>query len=275
MDISSDETQTLEVSELKNERRHTCERAPEWYRLRLLSKNYLSKTKYQKIAANLNFLDGVLFEDDVCTPKVILKGELNDVKISDLPKNILLHRPQLFEDQLYFEDITAKRMNGNYLVNKFNLESDVMRYDKAKYDYRCKKDVDVNYWLTNAILRSTGSFSITGKKYFRNATMKEGLSLLGHWNDIKINKDTVLLKTTPQNITGRKVFSTNFPEELNFKALKVKGLVNDADIGELIDNQVSKNDDILIRSSMNFHGDISAHNVNLKNDTRVSTCQSC
>lgn len=47
---------------------------------------------------------------------------------------------------------------------------------------------------------------------------------------------TLLLKRSPQNITGRVSFGTQ--SETKFKALKVRGLVNNADIEKLVHNQV-------------------------------------
>ncbi|XP_074037516.1 closca [Leptinotarsa decemlineata] len=246
-----------------------------------LSQNYLSKTKRQNITAPITFKDGVVFEK-VSVPELLVEGGVNDINLATFLNEILLHRPQLFEDQLYFEEIQTDSVTGTYLVNKLNLESDVMRYDKPNTITGPKRfknldigilrsernitvqDVDVNYWLTNAILKTAGTFSISGKKSFRNITAADGLSLVGYLNHIKINKNTVLLKNTPQTITGRKVFLPTSQGELKFKSLKVKGRVNDADIGELIDNQAHKNRDMVIKSPMNFHSNITTENVNFE-----------
>lgn len=53
---------------------------------------------------------------------------------------------------------------------------------------------------------------------------------------MRFDGETLLLKDSPQNITGRVSFGTQ--AETKFKALKVWGLVNNADIRKLARNQV-------------------------------------
>lgn len=59
---------------------------------------------------------------------------------------------------------------------------------------------------------------------------------MGNLNSMSFNEETLLLKRSPQNITGRVSFRTQ--AETKFKALKVRGLVNNADIEKLVRNQV-------------------------------------
>lgn len=61
-------------------------------------------------------------------------------------------------------------------------------------------------------------------------------SLMGNLNSMRFDEETLLLKRQPQNITGRVSFRTQ--AETKFKALKVRGLVNNADIEKLVQNQV-------------------------------------
>lgn len=60
---------------------------------------------------------------------------------------------------------------------------------------------------------------------------------MGNLNSMSFDEETLLLKRSPQNITGRVSFRA--PAETNFKALKVRGLVNNADIEKLVENQVT------------------------------------
>lgn len=53
-------------------------------------------------------------------------------------------------------------------------------------------------------------------------------------------KDNVMLKSIPQNITGQKTFSSLSGETATtFKTLKLRGLLNDIDIAQLLYDQVS------------------------------------
>lgn len=64
-------------------------------------------------------------------------------------------------------------------------------------------------------------------------------SLEGLLNGRKFDGDAVMLKDTPQKVTGRKTFVTDTPEGVAFKALKISGLVNGVDVAELARNQVN------------------------------------
>lgn len=61
-------------------------------------------------------------------------------------------------------------------------------------------------------------------------------SLVGNLNSMSFDEETLLLKGSTQNITGRVSFGTR--AETMFKALEVRGLVNNADIEKLVQNQV-------------------------------------
>ncbi|VEN34570.1 unnamed protein product [Callosobruchus maculatus] len=67
---------------------------------------------------------------------------------------------------------------------------------------------------------------------------------------------------TNQKIEGRKVFHPLNPEGIRFKSLKIKGLINDTDIMELVKNQASRNDDNVFTSEVNFTDVLKAKNVN-------------
>ncbi|KAJ8942440.1 hypothetical protein NQ314_010069, partial [Rhamnusium bicolor] len=224
--------------------------------LKLLFTNYFSKSKDQSVSAHMNFLDEVFFAGEVATPNIILGGEVNDINFNEFVKTILLHEPQLFENALYFENCIVGSVQGDYLVNKLNFENEVMRYDKPNVVTGYKKfenlaidnlntdrnitvqNVDILNWIRNSIV-TDGNFRISGKKYFKNVTLHKGMSLMGLLNGQKFSNETVMLKNVPQQITGRKTFIRDTSKEIKFKALKVKGLVNNADIAELVHNQVA------------------------------------
>lgn len=83
-------------------------------------------------------------------------------------------------------------VHGKYNVNGFNLENDLMRYDKpnkiigAKTFNNLEADVlkidkpievqgvDIKHFASKAILKE-GSFKLVGKPYIRSATFEKGL----------------------------------------------------------------------------------------------------
>lgn len=86
----------------------------------------------------------------------------------------------------------------SFTVNNLNLETDVMRYDAQnivtgrkvfqnlniralKLPHTVKiQNVDVLDWLDNAVMKN-GTFRISGKKVFSNATFKQGLRYGRKW----------------------------------------------------------------------------------------------
>lgn len=57
---------------------------------------------------------------------------------------------------------------------------------------------------------------------------------------MKMNSENIMLKNIAQNITGIKTFTPKYPDELEFKAMKLKGLLNGDDLIDVLNNQVSK-----------------------------------
>lgn len=73
-----------------------------------LSSNYLSKTKDQKIFASLTFANTTVFLKDVTTSHMHVGNLINDIDLKDFLENVLMHRTQLFEDVVYFEEVTVE-----------------------------------------------------------------------------------------------------------------------------------------------------------------------
>lgn len=74
-----------------------------------LSEKYFSKSKEQEISAFHIVSDDVVFEDDVASPELFIDGNINGMNMDTFMKSALLHRPQLFEDTVYFENIFIER----------------------------------------------------------------------------------------------------------------------------------------------------------------------
>lgn len=74
-----------------------------------LADTYFSKSKEQQISAFHIVSEEVLFGDDVASPELSIDGNVNGMNMDTFMKSVLLHRPQLFEDTVYFEDILTER----------------------------------------------------------------------------------------------------------------------------------------------------------------------
>ncbi|XP_056638010.1 uncharacterized protein LOC130446041 isoform X2 [Diorhabda sublineata] len=254
-----------------------------------LSNNYLSKSKDQKIVAHIELLNETIFKEEVVSPMVAVGGLVNGINLDKFLKNTLLHRSQLFENMPYFEEISVKHLEGNYLVNKLNLDSEVMRYDRPNLITGTKtfenlnvdvlrpegeaaltakiQGVDVLHYLQNAVLNK-GSFKIGGNKKFKNIEVREGTSLMGHFNGIKFDTVTTMMRNNHQNITGKKTFVPNSPSGVRFKNLKVKGLVNGVNLEKVLKNLAYKNEDNTFTTDLQFCNNISTKHVEFK--TKVS-----
>lgn len=49
----------------------------------------------------------VTFRDNIATPEILTDGLVNGINLEKFVKSILLNRPQLFEDMVYFENVSA------------------------------------------------------------------------------------------------------------------------------------------------------------------------
>ncbi|CAH1159996.1 unnamed protein product [Phaedon cochleariae] len=87
--------------------------------------------------------------------------------------------------------------------------------------------------------------------------------LMGKLNDLNLRKNFVLLKNIQQNITGHKSFNPGPTEMPKFKAMKVKKLLNEVDITELVNEQVKAHTHVTnyVKSPMNF-SDVFMRNFN-------------
>nr|CAI5837944.1 unnamed protein product [Callosobruchus analis] len=223
--------------------------------LRLLSTKYLSKTKNQSIPGAIVFSEDVIFEDDVAAPDLTISGTINNLDIQYFMKN------------------------GEFLLNGLNPATDIMRFDKENKIVGPKRfknlnidnlhlprnvtiqDVNVDRWLKKAML-NTGTFKISGRKSIGNATFLKELGVAGKLNGGKFSKESIMTTSMNQNIEGKKVFRPQNPRGIRFKSLKVKGLINDTDIMDLVRNQASKNGDNIFTSEVNFTDVVKAKNVN-------------
>ncbi|CAH1984441.1 unnamed protein product [Acanthoscelides obtectus] len=247
--------------------------------LDLLPTKYMSKTKIQSIPANITFTDDIIFEDDVAAPNLIISGTVNEMDIGDLTKNVLLNRDQLFEDIKYFGNISVSDVKGEFLLNGLSLATDILRFDKENKIVGMKRfknlkidnlhsernvtiqGVNLDRFLKR-VLPNEGISKVSGFKHIGDATFLKELGVAGKLNGGKFNKESIMTITTNQNIVGKKVFHPQNPEGIRFKPLKVKGLINDTDIMDLVKNQAIKTGDNVFESEVNFTHVISTKNVN-------------
>uniref|UniRef100_A0A6P7GAV0 Uncharacterized protein LOC114335883 n=1 Tax=Diabrotica virgifera virgifera TaxID=50390 RepID=A0A6P7GAV0_DIAVI len=252
-----------------------------------IAKNYLSKTKYQKIVARINIDNTTIFTSELVTPVVVVKGLINDIKLDQFLNSRLLHIPQLLEELVYIEEVTTNQLEGNYLVNKLNLDTEVMRYDRRNVITGTKtfsnldvdvlsperkasaamktpasrvQDVDIGQWMETIVLNN-GGYKINGRKRFRVIETKDSTSLRGTFNGQQLDRHTIMMRNTDQNITGVKIFTPAKNKEVYFKGLKVKGRVNGEDFEELIHNQAYKNRENVFNTPLKFCNNITARNV--------------
>ncbi|XP_048520091.1 uncharacterized protein LOC109536439 isoform X1 [Dendroctonus ponderosae] len=224
--------------------------------LNLLSQNYLSKSKSQEIPASLTF-SNVTFSN-ISTTRLNTDAPINGILLEDLLSSMLLQSTdQVFESVANFEEAHFNNLTGSFTVNDLNLETDVMRYDAQNavtgrkvfqnLNIRALKlprnvkiqDVDVLDWLDNAVMNN-GTFRISGKKVFNNATFKQGLSLRGTLNNQTFNENTIMLLNRPQNIAGKKAFFSDNQQPITLRTVRVKGLVNGINLQQLVQNQTNR-----------------------------------
>lgn len=82
-----------------------------------------------------------------------------------------------------------------------------------------------------------------------------------------------MLKSLAQNITGKKTFVQAGQKLIQFKNVYLSGQVNEIDLRKLIGNQVYRNEDTVINSTVKFSRDVSAIDVSfdkLYNDLNVT-----
>lgn len=75
----------------------------------MLFDNYLSKTKNQDINGTHLISNLVTFINGIATPTVVVEGDINGINLGRFIKTVLLNRPQLFEDTVYFEKLSVDR----------------------------------------------------------------------------------------------------------------------------------------------------------------------
>lgn len=83
------------------------------FNLDLIKDSYFSKTKNQTVIGNMEFLDQVLFLDNISTPSLNLNGEVNGINMDSFVKTVLLNDDQLFESVIYLENC---RIAGKFFL---------------------------------------------------------------------------------------------------------------------------------------------------------------
>ncbi|KAK9870805.1 hypothetical protein WA026_009763 [Henosepilachna vigintioctopunctata] len=240
---------------------------------------YFSKTKNQKITGGIYFANHVNFLGNLVSPKLAMNGAINGIKISELPRTVLLQdEDQVFEEMVYLEELFIDDLQGEYTVNNMNLKTDLLRYDNdniitgTKYitklnieNVELKKNisiqsVDILNWMTNAILKK-GTFNINKRKIIRqDVYFDEGFNLKGTMNGGMFTNDTIMLKSIPQIINGVKKFEVDPMEVMKFRNMKLKGMLNDMITSELFSDQ-DENQDLIFKSPMHFYSDIYTKNL--------------
>ncbi|XP_044747906.1 uncharacterized protein LOC123309089 [Coccinella septempunctata] len=250
--------------------------------LEVLEKEYFSKSKDQAITGGLYFSNNVIFAKNLVCPEVAMNGEVNGVKIQELPRTVLLQdMDQLFEDIAYFESIIVDDLQGEFTVNNLSLETDLMRYDSKNVVTGIKRlntlevgnlelkqnttvqDVDVLDWIQNAILKK-GTFIVEKRKILQgNVHFDRPLGLQGSLNGEMFTNETIMLKSVAQKVTGVKTFELRPREMMRFRNVKLRGLLNDMQISDLLDDQ-SGSGDMVLKSPVHFYNDIFTKNIELK-----------
>ncbi|XP_015834885.2 uncharacterized protein clos isoform X1 [Tribolium castaneum] len=244
-----------------------------------LYENYFSKSKDQNITATFNFENDLVFENNVTVPEISLSGRVNDIDLGQFVKTALLNDyDQIFESVVFLEDCTIDNLSGDFLVNNLDLEIDVMRYDKdnmvtgvkifenldvdyLKLEKNIKiQDVDVLDWFKNSVLKTT-SFNITADKIFKNAKFVNGFQVSGKLNGHTFDSKNIMVTDIPQEITGKKIIHSTRLSPVVFKSIKLKGLLNDVDLSNLINDQAYKNQDNVFKTKLNFDNNITANNL--------------
>ncbi|KAL3267313.1 hypothetical protein HHI36_011443 [Cryptolaemus montrouzieri] len=246
-----------------------------------LKNEYFSKTKDQTIDAEIHIANHATFSGNLISPKMSLEGTINGIKIPELLRTILLQdEDQVFEEVVYLEDVYINDLQGEFLVNNLMLETDLLRYDKENiitghkhldylnaYNVKLKENitiqnVDILNWMRNAILKK-GIFNIDKLKIFKqNVHFERGISLQGLMNGEKFTDETIMLKNTPQNITGEKSFKLDKFDLMHFKNMKLRGQLNDMQMSEFLSENNDEN--LIFDSPIYFQKDLYTKNLNLK-----------
>lgn len=111
------------------------------------------------------------------------------------------------------------------------------------------QNVDVLEWMQNAVLKK-GTFAIEQRKIIDgNVRFDRPLSLLGSLNGEMFTNETIMLKSAPQKVTGLKRFELKPMEMMKFRNVKLKGLLNDMQMSDLLDDQVSEDSQIVQKTN--------------------------
>lgn len=86
-------------------------------------------------------------------------------------------------------------------------------------------------------------------------------SVRGSFNGVFVNKKDVMLKKSPQTVTGTKTFAQNGNGLVEFKKINLSGNINGIRLNELIENQIYKNQDSVIDSALNFNRNVTTSGV--------------
>ncbi|KAF7271929.1 hypothetical protein GWI33_015227 [Rhynchophorus ferrugineus] len=251
-------------------------------KLNIISQNYLSKTRPQNITSNLSF-EHVTFSN-ISSALLNITGPINGVALNGLLQTVLLQDvDQLFENPVYFENLQVEDVDKQnvYRVNDLDLEREVMLYDQKnivtgnKYIHNLKVDkltiknnshiqnVDLLDWMKNALLKN-GTFEVPARKKIQRAIFRGNLSLRGTLDNQEFNKDSVLLSNTIQTISGKKIFHSPNGEVVKFQNLKVKGLINNINLHELVHDQSNKIKNNILNSKIHFNNSIMVKNINVE-----------
>ncbi|XP_017775972.1 PREDICTED: uncharacterized protein LOC108562216 isoform X2 [Nicrophorus vespilloides] len=241
--------------------------------------NYLSKSRNQTVVAKLDFAEGIVFASDVIAPKCELKGSLSGIDLNSFfATAILQDQDQIFEEIPYIQTVYIDELSGEFLLNNYNLQSDLMRYDapnvvtgkKVVQDLTTDvlslnrnnriQDVDVLDWMQKAVPK-TGNFQVKGRLHFENDTIfKNGIGLEGSFNQMKFNSSNILLKSSDQTITAKKIFNSNTN---SFQSIKLQGLFNNIEVGKFVDRLALREGDQTFVTPLTFNSELTAGNIQI------------
>lgn len=158
-----------------------------------LSKNYFSKTKNQKIIAKLDFMDDIIFGRDLQAENAKVLGSVANISIEKFNNHVLRNDDQIFDYHVLFDDLQVTQKFDTNFINNLNLETDVMRYDRADNivtgfksiqnlnainlnieNGKKLQNVDVDEWFKNVVY-TNGSFTIDGLKILKNAKFEKDI----------------------------------------------------------------------------------------------------
>ncbi|CAL1276965.1 unnamed protein product [Larinioides sclopetarius] len=182
--------------------------------------NVVSKTKPQEILAEKIFTGNVVAQGPITT-----KEGVNGVQLANMnTRAFKLRGGNYLKAPIEFDDVTVKDITVSGLINGVNLT-----------------------YLAEDSLKKTGSQIVTGSTTFEAGFEVHGDIDADAVNDLFIPRD-VLLKTVPQDITGK----------FKFQTLTVVGdvlideLVNGLDLSEIVQNIAQKGQETVIDSDVTF-----------------------